>query len=263
MSTSKKKRLAFLKTFTIVVFILLASIDNAASDAAKSVYWAMEISLGTTDVRLGFINSLLIWIISSSAIFWGYLGDKGNRKRLLLIGTAIWCVSLVFSPLVKKDIVWLIVEVFAGIGLGCIASVGFSVIVDFVSPEKRGLALSFWGLSQGAGSAMGSVIGALYVQKANQWWIPFFTFAIIGFILLILYFFTLDPQRGGSEKELQNVDYEYIIKKEDFKVLLKKKTNLALLFQGLTAQVVWGSITWLPYVFMFAWGISHDGGGFS
>ena len=39
------------------------------------------------------------------------------------------------------------------VGLGSVASIGFSVISDFISPRRRGLAMSLWGLSQGAGGA--------------------------------------------------------------------------------------------------------------
>ena len=42
-------------------------------------------------------------------------------------------------------------QVVTALGLGAIATVGFSVISDFVSPRRRGLAMSFWGLSQGIG----------------------------------------------------------------------------------------------------------------
>nr|MDO8108997.1 MFS transporter [Candidatus Sigynarchaeota archaeon] len=249
----------FLRVFTIVVFIILASIDNSVLDMASSVYYFMKPAfvsapitpekLAEMEIYLGFVNSLLIWIVAGLALYWGYLGDKGNRKRLLLIGTAIWSASLAFTPLVFNIISWLIVQCFAGVGLACIASVGFSVIVDFVSPERRGLALSFWGLSQGVGTILGKGLAAVIVKEPSQWWWPFFSFSIIGFIMIGLYFFTLDPKRGATESELKNTDYDYKIKRADLGFILRKRTNLALMLQGLTAQVVWGSLTWLPFVF--------------
>ncbi len=143
MSKPSKKG-AFLRLFTITVFIILASIDNSVLDMASSLYPAMKPALNTSDFFLGLVNAFLIWIVASVAIWWGYLGDKGNRKRLLLMGTLIWSSSLVFTPIVSNEISWLVVQCVAGVGLACIASVGFSVIVDFVTPEWRGAALGLW-----------------------------------------------------------------------------------------------------------------------
>ncbi|NMC05640.1 MAG: MFS transporter [Candidatus Lokiarchaeota archaeon] len=240
---------AFLRAFTITVFLILASIDNCVLDMASSVYWAMQTALVTSTTFLGFVNSLLIWIVSGLAIWWGYLGDKGNRKRLLLVGTLIWSASLLFTPLVFNEASWVIVQCVAGVGLACIASVGFSVIVDFVAPEKRGMALGFWGLSQGAGTAVGKGVAAILVTNPSGWWQPFFLFAIIGFIMIGLYFFTLDPKRGATEAELKDVDYEYTIKTADFKSILKKKTNILVMLTGMISQIFWGALTWLPFIF--------------
>ncbi len=245
----ERKINATLKAFTITVFIILASIDNSVLDMASSVYWAIRDELLIEPEFLGLVNSILIWIVASMAIAWGYLGDRGNRKRLLLIGTLIWSGSLVFTPLVQDGTGWLACQVVAGVGLGCIASVGFSVISDFISPEKRGIAMSFWGLSQGIGTGIGKALAAIIVTDASRWWEPFFYVSLAGFAMVVLYFFTLDPKRGATEAELKDVDYDYRIRPADLVLILKKPTNLALLFQGLTAQVVWGSITWLPFVF--------------
>ncbi|MHA1338612.1 MAG: MFS transporter [Promethearchaeota archaeon] len=245
----KNKKYAILKAFTIMVFIILASIDNAVLDMSSSIYWAIKISLNVNEFLLGIVNSALIWTVSITAVIWGYLGDRGNRKQLLLYGTGIWSFSFIFTPIIKNGVQWFIIEVIAGIGLGCIASVGFSVIVDFISPKRRGLAMSLWGMAQGIGTGVGKGLAVVIVNDASKWSTPFIIFSTIGIFLMILYFFTLDPKRGGSEDELKNIDYEYTIKFSDFKYIFKKRTNIALMLQGLTAQVVWGSITWLPYIF--------------
>ncbi|MEX2719143.1 MAG: MFS transporter [Candidatus Sigynarchaeota archaeon] len=244
------KTSAFLRLFTITVFIILASIDNCVLDMASSVYWAMEDVFGLDRPDfLGFVNSLLIWIVAGLSVLWGFWGDKGNRKRLLLVGTLIWSGSLILTPLVLNAIFWLVVQCIAGIGLACIASVGFSIIVDFVAPERRGMALGFWGLSQGLGTAVGKAVAAILVKEASGWWQPFFIFSLVGFGMIGLYFFTLDPKRGATEKELKDVDYDYKIKGADFIFIFKNKTNILIMLTGMIGQIFWGSLTWLPYIF--------------
>ena len=43
----------------------------------------------------------------------------------------------------------------AALGLGAVASVGYSVVTDLVPPHRRGLVMGLWGLSQGVGSLAG------------------------------------------------------------------------------------------------------------
>jgi len=56
----KTRKLASLNAFTITVFIILASIDNAVLDMASSVYWAIRDSLSIDPQFLGLVNSILI-----------------------------------------------------------------------------------------------------------------------------------------------------------------------------------------------------------
>ena len=46
------------------------------------------------------------------------------------------------------------------VGPGAIASAGYSAISDFVGPKRRGLAMSFWGISQGIGAGVGIALAS-------------------------------------------------------------------------------------------------------
>ncbi|MHA1681322.1 MAG: MFS transporter [Promethearchaeota archaeon] len=249
-----KSKGRFLKFYTIVVFLIIASIDNSALEMAPAVFEAMKGELSFSvlvdaNVFLVFVNSTLIWIVSIVAIPWAYYGDKGNRKRLLLYGTLIWSASLVFSPLVSTGAMWLLIQVFEGIGLASIASVGFSIIGDFISPERRGVAMSLWNLTQTFGSFFGRALPIILIRDISQWWLPFIFLSIAGFIFLFLYTFTLDPKRGASETELNGMDYDYVIKRGDLLPLLKKKSNQFMIIQAFFSQIAWGSMLLLPKTF--------------
>jgi MFS family permease len=58
------------------------------------------------------------------------LADKGKRKRLIVIGTIIWSLSVFLTAHARSYFQLLIYQMFTGIGLGCIASIGFSVLTD-------------------------------------------------------------------------------------------------------------------------------------
>lgn len=247
---NKKKFHGFLKLFTIFTFVLLASIDNSVLEMAPSIYNVMISSFQLqNELPLGLVQSTVIWVVASSSIIWGFFGDRGDRKKLLLVGTLIWSSSLVFTPLVTNVITWLIVEIIAALGLGAIASIGFSVIADFISPKRRGIAMSLWSLSQSIGSAAGKAVAGFVIADLKIWWIPFLMASIGGYILVFLYFFTIPPQRGATEEEVKGLYYDFTIKFKDVKKILKKPTNIVLMSMGFLFQIIWGAITFLPFIF--------------
>jgi MFS family permease len=143
-------------------------------------------------------------------------------------------------------------QILTAVGLGVIASVGFSVISDFVSPRHRGLAMSFWGLSQGIGGIIGgllaSQLGVDDFSKALQ------VIAALGAVSALLYLFTYDPPRGFREPALAELysdggAYEYRIEPEQLPTLLQRRTNVWLILQGLSAQVAYGSLIWVPLLY--------------
>ncbi|MCP4964304.1 MAG: MFS transporter [bacterium] len=238
--------------FTIVVFVTLASLDNAALATIPSMVLPVAEALDTSKTAIGFLTATVIFITALSAVGWGYWGDRSDRKRLLFWGTIIWAAGSGLSS--TAVVYWQLFawQVVTAIGLGVIASVGFSVISDFVSPKRRGLAMSFWGLSQGIGGILGgllaSQLGSDDFSKALQ------VIAILGLAVSLLYLLTFNPPRGLREPALAELhesgaEYDYKIDPEQLKTLSKRRTNVWLILQGLSAQVAYGSLIWVPLLY--------------
>ena len=101
--------------------------------------------------KLGIISAINILVTAVSSIYWGYLSGKFKRKRLIMIGTMIWVLSVFLTSLSQSYLQLLFFQIFTGIGLGCIASIGFSVLTDYIPYRNRGMILSLWGMAQGLG----------------------------------------------------------------------------------------------------------------
>ena len=82
----------------------------------------------------------------------------------------------------------------------------------------------------------------------------------------VLYLFTATIRRGESEPELAAVfepggDYGFRISRADLPHILRRRSNVWLTLQGLTASVAFGSFVWLPRLFQAraeAQGYTHD-----
>lgn len=238
--------------FTVAVFIVLASLDNAAIALIPSMVPQLEETFRVGTALIGVLTATQVVVTAVTAVVWGYLADATDRKRLLLIGTVIWSLAMVLSGFTTSFAVLFIAQVIAGIGLGSIASVGFSVISDFVSPKHRGLAMSFWGLSQGIGTLVGSLLASQ--AGAGNHSAPFYAIAAAGVVFAALYVFTYDPPRGRNEPELAALyeageTYEHTIEREQLRDIADVRTNRWLVLQGLTAQVAYGSLIWVPLLY--------------
>lgn len=238
--------------YTIAVFVLLASLDNAAIALYPVLTKVMAADLDLGEGRVGLVTALVILVTAVTAVGWGYYGDRTTRKPLLFWATVLWSIGLMLVTRSRSPAELAGWSVVVGVGLGAVSSVGFSMIADFVGPRRRGLAMSFWGLSQGAGGFFGVLVGG--VLGAGNWRGPFLGLGVIGLVVAVLYLTTVDAPRGRSEPELAGIlaageVYEHRIEKSDLVPLLRIGTNRWLILQGLTGQLAYGSLIWVPLLY--------------
>ena len=133
-----------------MVFVVLASLDNVAIGLVPPLYGPISGSLGVPQRMLGLVTAVSFLVSAVAAVAWAYVGDRTNRKPLLMVGTLVWAAGTGGSALATGFPTFLAAQLVAAVGLGAVGSVGFSVVTDLISPRRRGLVMSFWGLSQGS-----------------------------------------------------------------------------------------------------------------
>lgn len=238
--------------FTVSVFVILASLDNMALGLLPGMPIPVAADLGVPQGRIGLVTGLVILGTAVTAVYWGYLGDRRSRKRLLFWGTLVWAAGTAASATAQTFGGLLAWQMLTSVGLGSIASVGFSVVSDLISPKRRGLAMSFWGLSQGAGFVAGGLL-ASQLGAAN-WRTPLWVTAAAGAAFAGFYLLTFDPPRGRSEPQLAGLfehdDYvEPIIDVSQLPALARVKSNRWIVLEGIGAQIGYGSLLWAPLLY--------------
>lgn len=240
------------RLYSVVVFVLLASLDNVAIGLVPPLYGPISDEFDVSTGLLGLVTAVSFLISAVAAVGWAYVGDRTNRKPLLMVGTLLWAAGTGGSALAGGYVTFLAAQLVAAVGLGAVGSVGYSVVTDLISPTRRGLVMSFWGLSQGVGTLAGTLLGGLL--GAGDWRRPFLLLTGVGLAATLAYLFTYDIRRGQSEPELAGAldagaEYDYRISRADLPRILARRTNLWLILQGLTAQAAFGSLVWLPVLF--------------
>ncbi len=231
----------------MIVFVVLASLDNVAIGLVPPLYGSIGADLGVSEAHIALATTVMFLISAVAAIGFAYAGDRTRRKPVLILGTGIWVAGTVWSGLAGDYPNFLMSQVLAAFGLGAVASVSFSVVSDLISPRRRGLVMSFWGLSQGVGTIAGTMVGGLLGH--DDWRRPFLVVAAAGVIATAAYLLTYDVPRGDSQPELAGIDYDERIHRDHLPLILRRRTNVWLILQGFSAQVAFGSLVWLPVLF--------------
>ncbi|GIF00304.1 MFS transporter [Paractinoplanes rishiriensis] len=235
------------RVYSVVVFVILASLDNVAIGLVPPLYGSIGDDFGVTEGHIALATTIMFLISAVAAIGFAYAGDRTDRKPVLIIGTLIWVAGTAWSGLAGGYPSFLLAQVVAAFGLGAVASVSFAVVSDLISPRRRGLVMSFWGLSQGVGTLAGTMVGGLL--GAANWREPFLVTATAGVVATAAYLLTFNVPRGDSQPELAGVEYDERIHVNDLPVILRRRTNIWLILQGGTAQIAFGSLVWLPVLF--------------
>lgn len=248
----KKSNVAMV--YTIFVFTALAAFDNIIIGLFPPLFSSIAKDLNVQISSLGLVSGINILVTSVSSIYWGYLSGKYNRRRLIIIGTFIWSASVFMTSRSSNYFQLFIFQIFTGVGLGCIASIGFSVLTDYIPLKFRGMLLSLWGMSQGFGGIAGALMASLTAPDTS-WRKPFEIVSIIGFSLIVLYLFIKEPSLGESEPELRELIkkgyvYNYNIEFKHLHNIILKRSNILLFLQSLFFNIATGTLIWLPTLYI-------------
>ncbi|MFC7532611.1 MFS transporter [Actinoplanes sp. GCM10030250] len=235
------------RVYSVVVFVILAALDNVAIGIVPPLYGSIGGDLAVSEGHIALATTAMFLISAVAAIGFAYVGDRTDRKPVLVAGTLIWVAGTAWSGLAEGYPAFLAAQVVAAFGLGGVASVSFAVVSDLISPRRRGLVMSFWGLSQGVGTLAGTLVGGILGH--DDWRRPFLVTAAAGVLATLAYLLTYNVPRGDSQPELAGVDYDERIHHRDLPVILSRRTNVWLILQGGTAQIAFGSMVWLPILF--------------
>ena len=237
------------RVYTVALFVVMASIDNTVLALLPTLTPRIRDDLGVSNQALGLVIGLNLAVVAVTALFWGYRSDQADRKRLLIAGTLAWTAPVALVPLSRSYPMFLGLMLLAGLGLGCISTVGYSIITDLVVERWRGLMLGVWGLSQGIGALVAGLIAGLLSQSAG-WRAPFGVMAAVGVGCSALALFAVSPRKGAADEALQSLAgqgsaYDYRITRADVPFVLRKPSNRWLMLQGFLAQFAYGSLTWV------------------
>lgn len=119
---------------------------------------------------------------------WGNLADQFGRKKIVLLGVAIFAVSEFMAAVSPNFGIFLFARFVQGIGSGCVVSSGLAYAQYLFPPEKRGTAIGTFTSIGTVGAAVGGIVGGNVVNSFGWQYVYYIngTFAIIGLLIIAL-----------------------------------------------------------------------------
>jgi MFS transporter, putative metabolite:H+ symporter len=157
-------------------------------------------SLGLDDAAIAkdglkIINIQMMGLLVGG-IFWGILGDKKGRLKVLYASIILYSLGNIANGFVHTVNEYAAVRFFTGFGLAGELGAGITLVSELLSKEKRGI-----GTSLVAGIGLTGAVFAFFIKQNFEWRTCYFIGGGLGFLLLFLRVGVLESGMFKSVKE--------------------------------------------------------------
>ena len=146
---------------------------------------------------------------------WGLLTDKFGRKKILLTGLIIYCLSTILCAHSNTFNQLIFFRLIQGLSDSCGVVVALSMIRDYYNGRKLTIALSSMAMIMLFAPIISPIIGSFLVYTTDNWRSSFYFLLSYGLILLIACFFLSESlpryKRESSTLKIASFFYYHII----------------------------------------------------
>ncbi len=155
----------------VVLVVLCASLLLVAVDATVL---HVAVPAVTEDLRPDAVE--LLWIVdvyplvcASLLILFGTLGDRVGRRRVLLLGYALFGLASGMAALADSAEMLILARALLGVGGAMIMPATLSILRQvFPDRRERALAIGIWSAVAAVGAAAGPLVGGFLLE--HFWW---------------------------------------------------------------------------------------------
>src|SRR5881409_1333005 len=168
-STHMSDRARMLWAFAITsVALFMTTLDNLVVTTALPVIRKdLDASLGGLEWTVNaYTLTFAVLLLTGAA-----LGDRFGRRRLFVIGLAIFTIGSAAAALAPTSQVLILARALQGVGGAIVTPLTLTILSAGVPIERRAVALGAWGGVGGLAVAIGPVVGGAIAQGVSWHWI--------------------------------------------------------------------------------------------
>ncbi len=153
-----------------IVNVALPDIQSALSTSFSQLQWVVD----------AYALTLAALLLTA-----GSLADLFGRRRLYVIGLAVFTVASLLCGLAQSTLMLQLSRGLQGVGGAIMFSVSLALLAHAFQGKDRGVAFGVWGAITGLAVAIGPLLGGLLTSDLSWRWI-FFVNLPIGFAAVIM-----------------------------------------------------------------------------
>lgn len=166
----------------LVVPCLLVSMDASVLDLAVP---HLSAALQPSSTQLLWIVDVYGFLLASSLITMGRLGDRIGRRRLLLVGATTFGAASAMAAFSTSATMLIAARAALGVAAATLMPSTLSLIRNmFQDPGQRATAIGVWAMSLSLGGAIGPLVGGLMLEFF--WWGSVFLLAVPLIVVLLV-----------------------------------------------------------------------------
>ena len=180
-------------TFAITsIALFMVALDNLVVTTALPV---IKADLGASLADLQWMVNAYTLTFAVLLLTGAALGDRFGRKRIFLVGMAIFTGGSALAALSPSSDILILARAIQGVGGAFVTPLTLTILSAAVPPERRAVALGAWGGIAGLAIAIGPIVGGAIAEGLDWHWI-FWLNVPIGLIVMPLAALRLTESHG-------------------------------------------------------------------
>lgn len=187
-------------SISLMLIVIDSTIVNLAFPSIRETF---KKTASYADVE--WVNSIYSLVFGAALITWGKLGDQYGRRRIFIVGVAVFLVGSLGSGLAGSIGALIFFRAVQGMGGAMLSPSTLSIVSSTFKGQERGIAFGIWGATAGVSAALGPIIGGYLIQYGKAitpetWRLTFLINMPVGIIAILGSIWAIRESRDKSIK---------------------------------------------------------------
>jgi EmrB/QacA subfamily drug resistance transporter len=174
----------------LIISLIAIVLDNTILNIALKTISEPRTGLDASQSQLEWAINSYTLVFAGLLFTFGVIGDRIGRRRMLIIGLALFGLSSLVSSYVQTpdQLIW--ARAAMGLGGAAVMPQTLSILTNVFEPRERARAIGIWASAVGVAVAIGPIVGGLLLD--HFWWgsvflvnVPVTAGGIVAVVLLV------------------------------------------------------------------------------
>ena len=225
-----------------------------------SVFPLLKAELRLTDLQLGLLGTVFLWIYGLLSPISGFLADRFGRERIIIISLMVWSLVTWLTSYAGNFNELIATRAMMGLSEACYIPAALALITDYHARGRLSLATGIHTSGIYAGIILGGVGGG-WIGERYGWRFAFTILGIIGVVYTVFLWLALRGRQVATRAEAAEAKPQFLAALRELLGLPGFKT-LMLVF-GSFSLANWAIYTWLPVYLYERFNMKLAAAGFS